>query len=109
MAWWWRAFQTSPRRLWKPRRIDRGRSGLKAGNSSPLKSNSLTCHLLIRQPKDNLAGAPNPQRRKNHMAGDRPASDADRPAHYAGAIDCDLHPAVPGMSVLLPYLDDYWR
>lgn len=28
---------------------------------------------------------------------------------YAGAIDCDLHPAVPGMDVLAPYLDDYWR
>ena len=26
-----------------------------------------------------------------------------------GAIDCDLHPAVSGMGVLLPYLDDYWR
>jgi predicted TIM-barrel fold metal-dependent hydrolase len=24
-------------------------------------------------------------------------------------IDCDVHPAVPGMAVLLPYLDDYWR
>jgi predicted TIM-barrel fold metal-dependent hydrolase len=43
------------------------------------------------------------------MAGDRPAIDADRPANYSGAIDCDLHPALPGMSVLLPYLDDYWR
>ncbi len=26
-----------------------------------------------------------------------------------GAIDCDIHPAVPDTSVLLPYLDDYWR
>ena len=26
-----------------------------------------------------------------------------------GAIDCDLHPAMPGMPALLPYLDDYWR
>jgi predicted TIM-barrel fold metal-dependent hydrolase len=25
------------------------------------------------------------------------------------AIDCDVHPAVPGMSALLPYLDDHWR
>ncbi len=33
----------------------------------------------------------------------------DRSTPYAGAIDCDLHPAVPGMKVLLPYLDDYWR
>jgi len=26
-----------------------------------------------------------------------------------GAIDCDLHPAVPTTRVLLPYLNDYWR
>ena len=26
-----------------------------------------------------------------------------------GAVDCDIHPAVPGMSALLPYLDDHWR
>lgn len=27
----------------------------------------------------------------------------------AGGIDCDVHPAVPGMAALLPYLDAYWR
>ena len=27
----------------------------------------------------------------------------------AGAIDCDVHPAVPDTRVLLPYFDDYWR
>jgi predicted TIM-barrel fold metal-dependent hydrolase len=26
-----------------------------------------------------------------------------------GAIDCDLHPAMPAVPALLPYLDDYWR
>lgn len=26
-----------------------------------------------------------------------------------GAIDCDLHPAVPGIRTLLPHLDDHWR
>jgi predicted TIM-barrel fold metal-dependent hydrolase len=26
-----------------------------------------------------------------------------------GAIDCDLHPGMPSVSALLPYLDDYWR
>ena len=26
-----------------------------------------------------------------------------------GAIDCDLHPGMPGVPALLPYLDDYWR
>jgi predicted TIM-barrel fold metal-dependent hydrolase len=25
------------------------------------------------------------------------------------AIDCDVHPAVPGVAALLPYLDDHWR
>jgi len=25
------------------------------------------------------------------------------------AIDCDLHPALPGTKALLPYFDDYWR
>jgi uncharacterized protein len=27
----------------------------------------------------------------------------------AGRIDCDIHPAVPSLKALLPYLDDYWR
>ena len=26
-----------------------------------------------------------------------------------GAIDCDIHPAVPATTALLPYLPDYWR
>lgn len=26
-----------------------------------------------------------------------------------GAIDCDVHPAVPATRALLPHLDDYWR
>ncbi|MGH7211840.1 MAG: amidohydrolase family protein, partial [Acetobacteraceae bacterium] len=26
-----------------------------------------------------------------------------------GAIDCDVHPALPGLAALLPYLPDYWR
>ncbi len=26
-----------------------------------------------------------------------------------GAVDCDIHPAVPGMHALLPYLDEHWR
>jgi predicted TIM-barrel fold metal-dependent hydrolase len=37
------------------------------------------------------------------------AGNVELPPSYAGAIDCDLHPAVPGMAVLMPYLDDYWR
>ena len=27
----------------------------------------------------------------------------------AGAIDCDVHPAMPRVTALLPYLNDYWR
>ena len=27
----------------------------------------------------------------------------------AGGIDCDVHPALPGMAALLPYLEPYWR
>lgn len=26
-----------------------------------------------------------------------------------GAIDCDIHPALPNTAALLPYLDEYWR
>ena len=25
-----------------------------------------------------------------------------------GIIDCDVHPTVPSMKALLPYLDDHW-
>lgn len=28
---------------------------------------------------------------------------------FRGAIDCDLHPAVPDVAALAPYLDDFWR
>ena len=30
-------------------------------------------------------------------------------SRYPGAIDCDIHPSVPGISTLLPYMDDYWQ
>lgn len=26
-----------------------------------------------------------------------------------GAIDCDIHPGVPGVAALLPYMSEYWR
>src|SRR5205085_9692537 len=28
---------------------------------------------------------------------------------HARSIDCDVHPAVPGMRALYPYLDEFWR
>lgn len=30
-------------------------------------------------------------------------------AETNGAIDCDIHPAVPGIPALLPYLPEHWR
>ena len=27
----------------------------------------------------------------------------------ARGVDCDLHPAVPHLTSLLPYMNDYWR
>jgi hypothetical protein len=44
-----------------------------------------------------------------------PGADRVEPARNTGgnvtnaAIDCDLHPTVPGVATLLPYMDDYWR
>src|SRR3954470_10456430 len=26
-----------------------------------------------------------------------------------GGVDCDVHPAVPHLTSLLPYMNDYWR
>ena len=34
---------------------------------------------------------------------------AVRSVSTVGAIDCDIHPAVPAARVLLPYMDEYWR
>ena len=28
---------------------------------------------------------------------------------FQGAIDCDIHPTLPGLCTLFPYLDDAWR
>ena len=30
-------------------------------------------------------------------------------AFTQGAIDCDIHPSVPGIKTLLPYMDEHWR
>src|SRR6266852_9410066 len=32
----------------------------------------------------------------------------DHLAHLK-SIDCDVHPSVPGMRALMPYLEDFWR
>jgi hypothetical protein len=26
-----------------------------------------------------------------------------------GAIDCDIHPGVPNIKALLPYMDEFWH
>jgi hypothetical protein len=31
------------------------------------------------------------------------------PTPTAGAIDCDIHPGVPGISALLPYMSEFWQ
>src|SRR5215468_7074077 len=32
----------------------------------------------------------------------------EHPSHLK-SIDCDVHPSVPGMRALMPYLEDFWR
>ena len=36
-------------------------------------------------------------------------TDGSMKLPFTGAIDCDVHPAMPGAAALLPYLDEYWR
>jgi uncharacterized protein len=31
------------------------------------------------------------------------------PLSHLKSIDCDVHPSVPGMRALMPYLEDFWR
>ena len=28
---------------------------------------------------------------------------------FRGAVDCDIHPAAPPITALLPYMSEYWR
>src|SRR6266481_1052553 len=63
----------------------------------------------MRQYEQSPAGPKSGPNRQEFMVADRQSAEIEPPGPYAGAIDCDLHPALPGMSVLLPYLDDYWR
>src|SRR4051794_16669109 len=63
----------------------------------------------MRQYKPSIKSFSRTSNRDALMAAGRASAEIDHPATYAGAIDCDLHPALPGMQVLLPYLDDYWR
>src|SRR3954469_6604373 len=53
---------------------------------------------------------------RGHARNFMPASPTDQAseAHHmsvieTGGIDCDLHPAVPNLKALHPYLSDHWR
>ena len=35
--------------------------------------------------------------------------ETSKPSPLPGGVDCDLHPAVPHLTSLLPYMSDYWR
>src|SRR5262245_20627526 len=37
------------------------------------------------------------------------AEETDMTSPVPGGVDCDLHPAVPHLTSLLPYMNDYWR
>ena len=40
----------------------------------------------------------------------RPYNRRDGEPHgHDGAIDCDIHPGVPNIKALLPYMDEFWR
>src|SRR5258708_38400485 len=41
---------------------------------------------------------------QNHRALGKPMTTP-----LPGGVDCDLHPAVPHLTSLLPYMNDYWR
>src|SRR5256714_4291128 len=43
---------------------------------------------------------------RNGAAG---AEETEMTSPIPGGVDCDLHPAVPHLTSLLPYLNDYWR
>src|SRR6202795_4647430 len=47
--------------------------------------------------------------RRVHAAGTRGSSGNIMTSPIPGGVDCDLHPAVPHLTSLLPYLNDYWR
>jgi predicted TIM-barrel fold metal-dependent hydrolase len=48
-----------------------------------------------------------PRDRTDGSVGRHAESDLDRAIR--GAIDCDIHPALPGTAALLPYLDEHWH
>jgi uncharacterized protein len=60
--------------------------------------------LAFRSPRHHLLAWETKAEETISHAGDRPMI-----LPYPGAIDCDVHPAVPSMAALLPYLSEHWR
>src|ERR1700736_2291636 len=73
------------------------------------------CRLGDRQalPMDGAARAPyavSTQRLSAEFNGRREQEETNvMTSPIAGGVDCDLHPPVPHLTSLLPYLNDYWR
>ena len=53
---------------------------------------------FVKPASDGQDTSVNTNRRKNRVA-----------KVPAGTIDCDVHPALPGMATLMPFLEPYWR
>src|SRR5262245_56151223 len=46
---------------------------------------------------------------RRHGKTDRTGPGRSMKVPLKGAIDCDLHPAMPSAAALLPYVSEYWR
>src|SRR5258707_10741526 len=58
---------------------------------------------------DGKAGAPYAVSIKRSSAARSRGKPEVMTSPIPGGVDCDLHPAVPHLTSLLPYLNDYWR
>src|SRR5260370_11638134 len=68
------------------------------------------CRLVrsLLQCCDKAARSKRPDEEPKAMASESFTSEATT-SPIAGGVDCDLHPAVPHLTSLLPYLNEYWR
>src|ERR1700756_5161731 len=58
---------------------------------------------------DGKAGAPYAVSIKRSSAAGSRGKPEVMTTPLPGGVDCDLHPAVPHLTSLLPYMNDYWR
>src|SRR5262249_16419147 len=74
---------------------------------------------FLRFPSTGLHGLPScegwhgllqcgPMKRRGEGSGRKPTGNQTA-VPVRGGVDCDLHPAVPHLTSLLPYMNDYWR